>query len=271
MPSGIHRLYSFATSSEELQPLAVIPYPTMDKAIEVFDLCKRFGSVQAVDHLSFTVESGRTCALLGGNGAGKTTTLSMLLGLLLPTSGNIRILGVNMIKHRYQVLPRMSFTSPYVDLPQRLTVAQNLYVYARLYGVSNPEKRIGQLAEELDLELLIDRPYKSLSSGQRTRVSLAKSLLNSPQVVLMDEPTASLDPTSADYIRGYLMEFQKRTGATMLLASHNMQEVERMCDDVLMLKQGRIVDHASPDVLLHQYGRNTLEQVFLDMDREHAN
>jgi len=237
-------------------------------AIEVSGLCKCYGRVVAVDHISFDVPAGTTCALLGGNGAGKTTTLSMLLGVLLPTAGNIRILGVDMIRNRYAALPRMNFTSPYVDLPRRLTVAQNLDVYARLYGIGKRAERLRQVAETFDLEDLLKRPYGSLSAGQRTRVSLAKALLNEPAVLLMDEPTASLDPSSADRIRTYLQNYQRRTGATVLLASHNMQEVERLCEEVLMLKQGRIVDRGAPKTLVHKYGRDTLEQVFIDIDRD---
>lgn len=237
-------------------------------AIEVQDLCKRYGQVTAVDGISFEVPAGGTCALLGGNGAGKTTTLAMLLGLLLPTSGAIRVLGVDMVGNRYAALPRMNFTSPYVDLPHRLTVAQNLDVYARLYGVRQRAQQLRRLAETFGLETLWRRPYGSLSAGQRTRVALAKALLNDPEVLLMDEPTASLDPASADTVRSYLQAYQRRTGATVLLASHNMQEVERLCNQVLMLKQGRLVDQATPESLVRKYGRETLEQVFIDIARE---
>ena len=237
-------------------------------AIKVTQLCKRYKQVLAVDHISFEVPMGETYALLGGNGAGKTTTLSMLLGLLLPSSGGIEILGIDMAKNRFQALPRMNFTSPYVDLPHRLTVRQNLDVYARLYGIRRRPERIQQLAEHFDLTSLLKRHYGTLSAGQRTRVSLAKSLLNEPEVLLMDEPTASLDPHTADQVRNYLREYQQRTGATVLLASHNMQEVERLCSEVLMLKQGRIVDRGSPEALTQQYGRDTLEEVFIDIARD---
>lgn len=236
-------------------------------AIEVDGLCKRFGEVVAVDNISFSVPGGSTCALLGGNGAGKTTTLSMLLGLLLPTSGTIRVLGEDMLRHRYRVLPQLSFTSPYADLPHRLTVRQNLSVYARLYAVSDIDARIEETARDLDLLTFLDRAYGSLSAGQRTRVSLAKSLLNRPRLLLMDEPTASLDPDTADRMRSHLAAYQRRTEATVLLASHNMQEVERLCDDVLMMKSGRIVDRGSPHALLNKYGHDTMEQVFLDIAR----
>ena len=235
--------------------------------IRVENLCKHYGHVLAVDGISFEIPAGSTYALLGGNGAGKSTTLSMLLGLLLPSSGTIRILGVDMVTHRFAALPRMNFTSPYVDLPHRLTVAQNLDVYARLYGVRQRSIRIRQLAEQFDLAALLARRYGSLSAGQRTRVSLVKSLLNEPDVLLMDEPTAALDPYTADQVRTYLEDYQRRTGATMLLASHNMQEVERLCQEVLMMKRGRIVDRGRPAALIAQYGRENLEQVFIDIAR----
>ncbi|GAB6046304.1 ABC transporter ATP-binding protein [Methyloparacoccus murrellii] len=237
-------------------------------AIQVRHLSKRYGDILAVDRLDFEVPVGATHALLGGNGAGKTTTLSMLLGLLLPSSGNIRIHGIDMIRDRFRALPRMNFTSPYVDLPHRLTVWQNLDVYARLYGIRARARRIRELAEPLRLGHLLERGYGSLSAGQRTRVSLAKSLLNRPDVLLMDEPTAALDPYTADQVRAYLRDYQRQSGATILLASHNMQEVERLCQSVLMMRQGRIVDRGAPADLLARYGRDTLEQVFIDIARE---
>ncbi|MCU0734463.1 MAG: ABC transporter ATP-binding protein [Methylotetracoccus sp.] len=239
-------------------------------AIEVRDLHKSYKKVKAVDGISFAVPRGVTCALLGGNGAGKTTTLSMLLGLLLPTSGHIRILGIDMVTHRYAALPRMNFTSPYVDLPHRLTVGQNLDVYARLYGLRYRKRRLQQVAEIFELDDLWKRKYGSLSAGQKTRVSLAKSLLNEPEVLLMDEPTASLDPASAERVRDWLSEYQRNTGATVLLASHNMLEVERLCSDVMMMKQGHIVDRGAPSELLQRYGRTTLEQVFIDIAKDEA-
>jgi ABC-2 type transport system ATP-binding protein len=238
-----------------------------EAAIEVENLSKNYGPVRAVDDISFQVARGSTCALLGGNGAGKTTTLAMLLGLLLPTSGRIRILGEDMLRHRYRVLPRMNFSSPYVDLPQRLTVAENLTVYARLYGIRRPAVRLARLGERLDIAQFFKRPYRSLSAGQKTRVALAKALLNDPDVLLLDEPTASLDPDTADRIRGILKQYQKQSGATLLLASHNMTEVERLCDRVLMLRAGRLVDSGSPRQLLNRYGRETMEEVFLAIAR----
>ncbi len=239
--------------------------------IEVRDLRKSFKHVEAVRGISFDVHQGTTTALLGGNGAGKTTTLSMLLGVLTPTAGSIRILGENMLRHPYRVLPRINFTSPYVDLPKRLTVAENLRVYARLYGVDRPQERVDELAEDLDLHELTSRPYGDLSAGQRTRVSLAKALLNRPEVLLLDEPTASLDPDVGDRVRTLLEQYQKRSGCTMLLATHNMGEVERMCNEVIMLRAGLVVDQGSPRSLLERYSRGNMDDVFLDIARERVN
>lgn len=238
-----------------------------DNVITVENLTKTFDAVTAVNNISFVVRRGVTTALLGGNGAGKTTTIATLLGLLLPTSGSINILGEDMLRHRYRLLHRMNFSSPYVDLPQRLTVRQNLTVYAHLYRLVNLRARIEQLAVELDLVTLLDRPLGKLSAGQKTRVALAKSLLNSPELLFLDEPTASLDPDTADYVRGYLELYQRRHGATILLASHNMGEVERLCADVIMLKRGVIVDRGSPEDLIARFGRSTLEEVFIDIAR----
>jgi len=238
-----------------------------DPVIAVRDLRKRFARVEAVRGITFDVRAGTTTALLGGNGAGKTTTLSMLLGVLLPTSGAITVLGCDMLRDRHRVLPRMNFTSPYVDLPKRLTVRENLRVFADLYGVARPSMRIGELSAELDLVELLKRPYGELSAGQRTRVSLAKALLNRPDVLLLDEPTASLDPDIGDRMRSHLESYQRMSGCTMLLASHNMSEVERMCDDVIMLRAGTVVDNGSPTQLIERYGRDTMEEVFLDIAR----
>lgn len=238
-----------------------------DRVIEVTDLAKHFGASEAVDGISFTVERGSTTALLGGNGAGKTTTLSMLLGLLIPTRGSIRILGEDMAKHRYRVLPRLNFSSPYLDLPHRLTIRENLMVYGRLYGVRNLKARIVELTEALALSDLINRATGSLSAGQRTRVALAKSLINKPEVLLLDEPTASLDPDTGDWVRSYLEGYRGTSGCTILVASHNMAEVERLCDQVLMMRAGRIVDRGTPAELIQRYGRANLEEVFLDIAR----
>ena len=240
----------------------------MSPALEVRNLTKSFGSVRAVDDVSFAVPSGATVALLGGNGAGKTTTISMLLGLLLPTSGEVRALGHDLVKDRYAVLHRMNFSSPYVELPHRLTVSQNLIVYAELYGTPDAKGRVAELAERLDIAGLMDRPAGKLSAGQKTRVALAKALVNHPDLLLLDEPTASLDPDTGDWVRRYLEEYRADTGATILLASHNMAEVERLCDSVLMLRAGKIVDQGSPDDLLSKYGRRTMEDVFLDIARD---
>jgi ABC-2 type transport system ATP-binding protein len=238
--------------------------------IEVENLSKRFGGVVAVERMDFTVRRGSTTALLGANGAGKSTTIAMLLGLLLPTTGTIRVLGEDILRHRHRVLPRMNFTSPYVDLPHRLTVLENLLVFGRLYGVPRVRQRIAALGEEMRIGELMSRATGSLSAGQKTRVALAKSLLNEPEVLLMDEPTASLDPDMADVIRSYLEAYQRRTGATILLASHNMAEVERLCSTVLMMRGGTIADRGTPGELIARYGRKTLEEVFLTIARQNG-
>ncbi len=239
-----------------------------EPVILVEDLVKRYGATVAVNGIAFAVMPGVTAALLGGNGAGKTTTLSILLGLLLPTSGAVRVFGEDVLRHRYRVLPRMNFSSPYVDLPHRLTVRQNLNIYARLYGVPDRHQRIAKLGADLQIERLLDRPAGKLSSGQKTRVAIAKALLNEPELLLLDEPTASLDPDTGDWVRGYLEDYRDRTGATILLASHNMAEVERLCSVVLMMKEGRIVDRGSPGELIGRYGRANLEEVFLHIARD---
>jgi len=239
----------------------------MQPAIEVEGLSKRYGEVVALEDVSFAVPAGSTTALLGANGAGKTTTIAMLLGLLAPSAGRITVLGEDMLRHRYRVLGRMNFSSPYVDLPARLTVRQNLTVYADLYGVRDAGARIRELAADLDLLPLLERPTGKLSAGQKTRVALAKALINDPELLLLDEPTASLDPDTADVIRSYLEHYQRTSGATLLLASHNMAEVERMGSNVLMLKTGRLVDQGAPKELLARYGRANLEQVFLHIAR----
>jgi ABC-2 type transport system ATP-binding protein len=238
-----------------------------EAAIAVSALRKNYGKVEALKGVSFAVRTGTTTALLGGNGAGKTTTLSVLLGVLTPTAGQITVLGEDMLRHRHRVLPRMNFTSPYVDLPKRLTVRENLRVFADLYGVRRPKARIDAVADEFDLAPLLERPYGDLSAGQRTRVSLAKAMLNEPEVLLLDEPTASLDPDIGDRMRTYLEHYQRRSRCTMLLASHNMGEVERMCDDVIMLRAGLVVDQGSPQELVARYGRENMEEVFLDVAR----
>jgi ABC-2 type transport system ATP-binding protein len=239
-----------------------------EPVILVENLIKRYGATVAVNGIDFAVAGGVTAALLGGNGAGKTTTLSILLGLLLPTSGAVRVFGEDVLRHRYRVLPRMNFSSPYVDLPHRLTVRQNLNIYARLYGVRGRADRIERLAVDLQIDRLLDRPSGKLSSGQKTRVAIAKALLNEPELLLLDEPTASLDPDTGDWVRAYLEDYRDRTGATILLASHNMAEVERLCSDVMMMREGRIVDRGSPGELIDRYGRANLEEVFLHIARD---
>ena len=236
--------------------------------LEARGLAKRYGEVLAVDDVSFSLRAGETVGLLGGNGAGKTTTIAMLLGLLLPSEGRIAVLGEDMVRHRYRALPRMNFSSPYVDLPHRLTVRENLAVYGHLYGLPRVGERVRALARDLQLEEFVDREAGKLSAGQKTRVALAKALLNAPEVLLLDEPTASLDPDTADWVRGYLETFRRQTGATILLASHNMAEVERLCDQVLMMRAGRIVDRGAPAALIARYGRTSLEEVFLDIARD---
>ena len=236
-------------------------------AINVARLTKRYDATLAVNDISFVVPAGTTLGLLGGNGAGKTTTIAVLLGLLVPTSGTIRVLGHDMAHDRFAALARMNFSSPYLSLPHRLTVAENLRVYGHLYSVPRLSRRIAELADELDLGTLLNRPAGALSAGQKTRVALAKSLINRPDVLLLDEPTASLDPDTGDLVRGWLQRYRAASGCTILLASHNMAEVERLCDHVLMLKAGRIVDSGSPAALLARYGRDDMEQVFLDVAR----
>jgi ABC-2 type transport system ATP-binding protein len=239
-------------------------------ALRVEALGKRYrpDAPPAVADLSFTMARGATWGLLGGNGAGKTTTIAMLLGLLVPTTGRILALGHDMATDRFAALARMNFSSPYVALPHRLSVAENLRVYAHLYGVPRAEARIRELAEQLHLTDLLDRPAGELSAGQKTRVALAKALVNRPELLLLDEPTASLDPDTGDWVRSWLERYREETGCAILLASHNMGEVERLCDHVLMLKQGRVVDQGSPADLLARYGRDDLEEVFLDIARD---
>lgn len=239
----------------------------ISSAISVRALTKQYKDTLAVDHISFDIPRGSITALLGGNGAGKTTTISMLLGALTPSSGSVIVLGHDMAKNRFQALARMNFSSPYIDLPRKLTVRQNLTVYGRLYNVRGLKKRIAELSEALDLGSFIDRALGQLSAGQQTRVSLAKSLINSPDILLLDEPTASLDPDTADRLRSYLKDYCRTHNMTIVMASHNMHEVEQMCDHVLMMKSGRVVDQGSPADLVSRYGHSNLEQVFLDIAR----
>jgi ABC-2 type transport system ATP-binding protein len=238
-----------------------------EPAVVVEELVKVYKTTRAVDGISFALEDGSMTGLLGGNGAGKTTTIAMILGLVMPTSGTVKVLGAEMPRQRYRVLHQINFESPYVDMPHRLTVRQNLKVFGRLYAVEDLDGRIAALAEELDLAEFLDRPTGKLSAGQKTRVALAKALINSPRVLLLDEPTASLDPDTADWVRSHLERFRRERGATVLLASHNMAEVERLCERVIIMKRGRIEDDDTPQRLLVRYGRQTLEEVFLDVAR----
>ena len=237
--------------------------PEGSAAIDVAHLIKLYKTTRAVDDVSFRIARGSITGLLGGNGAGKTTTIAMIMGLVLPTSGRVQVLGHAMPEQSAEVLGRMNFESPYVDMPMRLTVRQNLTIFGRLYAVKNLAERIEQLASDLDLKDFLDRANGKLSAGQKTRVALA----NQPELLLLDEPTASLDPDTADWVRQHLQDYRKAHDATILLASHNMLEVERLCDRVIIMKRGRIEDDDSPDQIMARYNRSTLEDVFLDVAR----
>ena len=236
-------------------------------AIDVAHLVKVYKNTRAVDGISFSIARGSITGLLGGNGAGKTTTIAMIMGLVLPSSGRIEVLGHPMPDESADVLGRMNFESPYVDMPARLTVRQNLTIFGRLYSVENLPARIEKLAADLDLGEFLDRANGKLSAGQKTRVALAKALINQPELLLLDEPTASLDPDTADWIRQHLATYRKENGATILLASHNMLEVERLCDRVIIMKRGGIEDDDSPQQIMARYNRATMEEVFLDVAR----
>ncbi|HYA79798.1 MAG TPA: ABC transporter ATP-binding protein [Methylocystis sp.] len=242
--------------------------PTPPAALTVQGLVKHYDGRRVVGPLDFALEPGSVTALLGGNGAGKTTTIGMIMGLIEPSEGSIRALGCDMATERAKVLGRMNFESPYVDLPHRLTVRENLRVFAILYGVPRREEKIARLAEDFALEAFLDRPAGRLSAGQKTRVALAKALLNDPELLLLDEPTASLDPDTADWVRSRLEERRRAHNCSILMASHNMSEVERLCDRVLMLREGKLVDDGAPAELLARYGRDNLEEVFLDVARQ---
>jgi ABC-2 type transport system ATP-binding protein len=253
------------TIDEQLRVPALTPAIEVDRLVKVYT--SKGKSTRAVDGISFALDRGSVTGLLGGNGAGKTTTIAMILGLIEPTSGAARVMGATMPGERYRVLHRMNFESPYVDMPNRLTVRQNLVVFGRLYAVEHLRDRIARIASELDLSDLLDRPTGKLSAGQKTRVALAKALINDPDILLLDEPTASLDPDTADWVRTRLERYRLERKATILLASHNMAEVERLCERVIIMKRGRIEDDAPPAELLARYGRNNLEEVFLDVAR----
>jgi ABC-2 type transport system ATP-binding protein len=244
-----------------------MPTSATPPAIAVERFVKIYKTVPAVDGISFALAPGSMTGLLGGNGAGKTTTIAAIMGLLTPTAGRVSVLGAEMPRQRYRVLHRMNFESPYVEVPMRLTVRQNMKVFGMLYGVEDLASRIDQLSRALDLADLLDRPTGRLSAGQKTRVSLAKALINNPDVLLLDEPTASLDPDTADWVRAHLERYCRERRATVLLASHNMAEVERLCERVIIMKRGRIEDDDAPAKLLSRYGRHTLEEVFLDVAR----
>lgn len=236
--------------------------------IEVKNLTKKFKSITAVNNISFKIEKNNTLGLLGPNGCGKTTSIGMMLGLITPTSGEILIDGVKLdSKNRIKLLSLMNFASPYIELPKKLTVEQNLEVYARMYGVINKDERIKELIEDLNLNQFLNKKTGELSSGQKNRVSLAKSLINKPKLLFLDEPTASLDPDIGDFVRQYLEKYKKENDLTVLLASHNMKEVERLCNKIIMMKQGSIVDEGTCEELIKKHGRKNLEDTFLKIAR----
>ena len=236
--------------------------------IEAINLEKKFGNKHAVNNISFVIPESETIGLLGPNGCGKTTTIGMMLGLIKPSSGIIKIDNQDINKvERVKILEKVNFASPYIELPKKLTVRQNLEVFGKLYGVENLEKKIIEIAQDLDLRKFLDKKTGELSSGQKNRVSLAKSLLNKPRLLLLDEPTASLDPDIGDFVRSYIDVYKKKNKVTILLASHNMSEVERLCSDILMLKEGKIVDKGSSKFLIKKHGRNNLEETFLKIAR----
>ena len=248
------------------KPTAVRKQPA-PPPVEVERLRKVYDGIVAVDAISFSIARGKVTALLGGNGAGKTTTIAILLGLVTPSSGLVHVLGADMARAPHSVLHRVNFSSPYVTMPMRLTVKENLEVFGRLYGLADLKGRIGEVAQQLGIAALLPRPAGELSAGQKTRVGLAKALLNMPELLLLDEPTASLDPDTADWVRGELEAYVAKHDATILLASHNMGEVERLAARAIMLQEGRIVADGSPQELVARFGRQTLEEVFLDIAR----
>ena len=236
--------------------------------IEVKNLTKKFKNFTAVNNINFTLEKNKTLGLLGPNGCGKTTSIGMILGLITPTAGEVLIDSQNIDNSdRNDLLSKMNFASPYIELPKKLTVIQNLEVYGRLYGVKNLKERIEEISEELNLNNFLYKKTGELSSGQKNRVSLAKSLINKPEVLLLDEPTASLDPDIGDFVRNYIEVYKTKNEVTILLASHNMKEVERLCDSVIMMKEGQIVDRGTCKDLISRHGRDNLEDTFLKIAR----
>jgi len=236
--------------------------------IQVKNLTKKFKNSLAVNNINFDIEKNKTVGLLGPNGCGKTTSIGMMLGLIKPSEGEIIIDNVNLEKaNRISVLSKMNFASPYVELPKKLTVKQNLEIYGRLYGVKNLEKKINQIFEELDIKKFLEKKTGELSSGQKNRVTLAKSLINDPEILFLDEPTASLDPDIGDYVRGYIESYKLKNKITILLASHNMTEVERLCDSIIMMKNGKIIDEGTCEEIIKKHGRNNLEETFLKLAR----
>ena len=236
--------------------------------IEIKSLTKNYNKYLAVNKINFVIEKNKTVGLLGPNGCGKTTTIGMMLGLVTPTSGEIKLEGKNIdLFRRDEILKRFNFASPYVELPKKLTVKQNLEIYGRLYGIENLKKTIDEISHDLDIKNFFERKTGELSSGQKNRVSLAKSLINKPEVLLLDEPTASLDPDIGDFIRSYIQNYKTKNKVTILLASHNMNEVERLCDSVIMMRKGKIVDRGSCQELIKRHGRNNLEETFLKLAR----
>ena len=240
----------------------------MQVPLEVIGLSKIFNNKDAVKDISFKVNKNEIIGILGPNGCGKTTTIGMILGLLKPSNGKVLINGIEIEKKRVDLLNHLNFISPYIELPKKLTVKQNLEVYGRLYDVKNLKKKIEMLLEKLRLSEIINKLTGELSSGQKNRVSLAKSIINNPTVLLLDEPTASLDPETGDFVRSFLESYQKENKASILLASHNMSEVERLCSSVLMMNKGSIVDSGKPEQLIKKHGRKNMEEVFLKITRE---
>jgi ABC-2 type transport system ATP-binding protein len=239
----------------------------MSNSIEVINLSKSYKSKQAVNNISFKINENEIVGLLGPNGCGKTTTIGMMLGLLKPTNGQVLINGMDIEKNKISLLHKMNFISPYIELPKKLTVRQNLIVYGKLYNVDNLNEQIDYLSNKLRLNKILDNVTGELSSGQKNRVSLAKALINNPTVLLLDEPTASLDPETGDFVRTFLENYKKENKISVLLASHNMDEVKRLCSSVLMMKDGIIVDSGTPDHLIRKHGRRNLEEVFLELVR----